>query len=352
VNVHQILSGASQHDAITHEACQFRQLFGRWGWKGGDHAARVGRAMSHFQSLARLDPHRDDVLLIHFSAAMPQLETLLELSNPKLLVYHNITPAEYLWDQAPLVAGYCALGRRQLPDLVRAVDVAAAHSAFNARELASLGAQATPVIPVFVDLSRLGPYDAPHRVDGRPPHILFVGRLSPHKGQDELIRVFGLYRQHHAPEARLLLVGSPVTTTYTGFLHELAQRCAPGAVRIESNLSPLALGDRYRSADAFVCLPEHEGFCVPLLEAFQARLPVIARPSGAIPEVAGDAALLVEDRDPAAVAELIHLVVSDEELRHELVRRGLARLEVFTRESIEAKLRMTIEATAEVAAHR
>jgi glycosyltransferase involved in cell wall biosynthesis len=350
--VHQLLSSASEHDAVTHEAAEFRKLFSRWGWAGRDHAARIGRGSSNIQPIGGLDAAPDDVLLLHHSASMPNLQALLALPNPKLLVYHNITPADYLWDHAPSIAGHCALGRAQLPDLVRAVDVAAAHSAFNARELTALGAQATTVIPVFVDLSRLGRSEGSRQERTITPSILFVGRLSPHKRQDELIRVFALYRRQHAPDAGLVLVGAPLAASYTEALNRLAQESAPGAVTIESHLSSGALGERYRSASAFVCLSEHEGFCVPLLEAFQAEIPVIARPSGAIPEVTGDAAILVPDRDPSVIAELIDLVVSNGELRAELARRGLARLEVFSREPMETALRETIEATARAAAQR
>jgi len=176
--------------------------------------------------------------------------------------------------------------------------------------------------------------------------VLFVGRLSPHKRQDELIRVFAQYRRHRAPGARLMLVGDPITTGYLELVHNLAQQLAPGAVTIESGLSEAALGDRYRAADAFLCLSAHEGFCIPLLEAFHFGLPVIARPAGAVPETAGDAALLVDDEDPAVVAELLHLAVTDGELRTELARRGRARLEQYAPDLIAQRLRAAVEATA------
>src|SRR5205823_4574848 len=129
----------------------------------------------------------------------------------------------------------------------------------------------------------------------------FVGRLTPHKRQDEAIRAFALFRRLHAPDARLVLVGSPQPRGFDDALRGLAEELAPGAVRIERDLSADALWDRYRSADAFLCLSEHEGFCIPLLEAFHFGVPVVARPVGGVPEVAGDAALLVEDRDPAVI---------------------------------------------------
>jgi glycosyltransferase involved in cell wall biosynthesis len=345
VNVHQILSGSGEHDAITREARQLRGLFGAWGWGGRDFAARVGRGTPSIQPIQRLDPRAEDVLVLHHSASMPGLHTLLGLPAAKLLVYHNITPAHYLWEHAPLVASQCAVGRAQLRDLIAGVDATAAHSAFNARELAELGAEDTHVIPLFVDLARLGPPAQPRASSG-PTTILFIGRLSPHKGHAELIRAFALYRQYRAADARLLLVGERVSAAYTEFLHRLADDLAPGAITIKSGLSDRELGEHYRAAGAFACLSRHEGFCAPILEAFHTGLPVIARPSGAIPEVVGDAAVLVEDADPAVIAELIHLVVTDAELRSELIGRGRARLREFSPEPMERKLRAAVEAAA------
>jgi glycosyltransferase involved in cell wall biosynthesis len=177
--------------------------------------------------------------------------------------------------------------------------------------------------------------------------VIFVGRLSPHKRQEEVIRAFALYRRHRAPDARLVLVGDPVTTGYAERLRSLADVVAPGAVTIESGIAPAELGDRYRSAHVFLCLSGHEGFCIPLLEAFHFGVPVIARPAGAVAETVGDAALLAEPGDDLAViAELLHLAVTDGELRAELARRGRARLEAYTPEVVTQRLRSAVEAAA------
>ncbi len=345
MRIHQILSGAGPHDAITNEAIEFRARFRKWGWDGGDYAERIAPGVNGaLAPLVAFEPAGDDVLLLHHSARTSRLEELLALPNRKLLLYHNVTPAEWLWEHAPIVAAHCHVGRDQLHELVRRVDVAAADSSFNADELRRLGARKTEVIPLLLDLDRLGPPAPPTRRDG-PPTILFVGRLTPNKRQDELIRAFALYRRHRAPEARLVLVGEPITAGYAGFIEGLADELAPGAVTIERGLSPDELGDRYRSADALVCLSEHEGFCIPLLEAFQFGIPVIARPAGAIPETVGDAALLVDDSDLAVVAELLHLVITDEELRAELRARGAARLAAYAPDAVAERLRAAVQAT-------
>ncbi len=351
MNVHQLLSGAGPHDAITTEAIVFRSYFQRWGWGGSDHAARIAPGVNGaIRPVLGFSSRPDDVLLLHHSAGYPRLRELLDLPNPKLLLYHNVTPSAWLWAEAPVVAAHCAIGHHQLPDLVAATDVAAADSGFNAAALRELGAEETTVIPLLIERDHLGRPN-PGRVPGTPT-VLFVGRLSPHKRQDEVIRCFALYRRRHAPGARLVLVGDPITPGYPDYLRRLGESLAPGAVQIESGLSSEALGDRYRAADVFLCLSEHEGFCIPLLEAFHFGLPVITRPSGAIPETVGDAALLVDEPDRAVVAELLHLALTDAELRSELRRRAAVRLEAFSPEAVAQRLRRAVEATVERAQSR
>ncbi len=161
-----------------------------------------------------------------------------------------------------------------------------------------------------------------------------------------MIRTFALYRRHRAPHARLRLIGDPISSAYLNHLHRIAGELAPGAVTFETGLPNAELGERYRSADVFLCMSAHEGFCIPLVEALQFGVPLIARPAGAVPDTVGDAAVLVDDPDLAVVAELVHLAVSDTELRRELRRRGQTRVRAFSPEAIAAKLKEAVEATA------
>jgi glycosyltransferase involved in cell wall biosynthesis len=216
-------------------------------------------------------------------------------------------------------------------------------SEFNARELRAAGARRTAVVPILFDRSRFGEPGSPQPPEG-PARLLFVGRLTPHKRHDELLRAFALYRAHRAPDAGLVLVGEPISSGYAEGLEELAERLAPGAVQFERSVPAARLAELYRSAHAFVCLSEHEGFCVPLLEAFHFGVPVVARPAGGIPEVAGDAALLTDGADLALVAELVHLAVTDDELRAELARRAHRRLDAFDYERTAERLRETLTA--------
>ena len=337
MHVHQVLSGAGPVDAVTTQARRWRERFTAWGWGGRDVAVHIDPRMNgSVRPLKELRPAPDDVLLLHYSAYAPKLRGLLDLPNPTLLLSHNVTPARWFWDFEPTVAIHCALGRRQLPEFAARADLVAGVSAYNARELGS-----ETVIPILFDASAIGA-PATARPDG-PPTLLFVGRIAPHKRQDELIRVLALLRRHRLPDIRLVLVGEPLNAHYLQRLVQLADALTPGAVRFEHGLSTDELADRFREADAFVSLSEHEGFCIPLLEAFHMGGPVVARPAGGVPEVAGDAALLADDRDPAVLAELIALAVEDEPLRTELVRRGRAQLPRFAAAETERRMRAAVE---------
>jgi hypothetical protein len=341
VNVHQVLSGAGPVDAVTTQALAWRTRFAAWGWGGRDVAVHIDPRMDgRVAPLAALDPAPADLLLVHYSAYAPKLESLLELPNRMLLLSHNVTPARWFWDYAPMVAIQCALGRRQLPRFAGRADVAAGVSAFNAAELGS-----DVVIPILATKGT-GTCVAPCATHVSVPAVAFVGRLAPHKRQDELIRVVALLRRHRVPDARLVLVGEPLNAAYRDALAALAGELAPGAVTIESGLTDAQLAERYAQAGVFVSLSEHEGFCIPLLEAFAAGVPVVARPAGAVPEVAGDAALLVDDRDPAVLAELVALALEDTQLRDTLAERGRARLAAYAPAETERKMRDALEALA------
>jgi L-malate glycosyltransferase len=333
-----VLSGAGPVDAVSRQALAFRQRFRAWGWGGRDVAAFIDPRANGFGPLKALDPAPGDRLLIHYSAYAPRLRGVLDLPNRKLLLSHNVTPARWLWDHDPPIALQCELGRRQLPEYAARCDLVAGVSAFNADELGS-----NVVIPPIVDLGWLRLRGRASRQSRPAPqsHVLFVGRLAPHKRQDELIRAFALYRRRHAPDARLVLVGEPLNDGYLRALRELGERV--GNVVFEHTLSERQLADRYARASVFVCLSEHEGFCIPVLEAFAADVPVIARPSGGVPETVGDAAVLVNDHDPAVIAELIALAATDDELRAELTRRGRERLAVYGPERAAVALRATLE---------
>lgn len=334
MKVNQILGAAGFPDAVTNQMLAWRARFTEWGWQGADFAGRIEPEMRRqgIRPLRQFDG-QDEIVLVHYSGYARDLERAFGGPARTILLSHNVTPEEWFWPVDPVDAVQCRLGREQLHELARRADRLAGVSSYNADELRQASGRDARVIPVLFDPASLGWASPSANGRSRPgqsaPTILFVGRLTPHKRQDLVIRAFAAYRDVE-PSARLVLVGHALSPAYGEKLVRLAEELAPGAVSFQTRLSAAGLADQYRAADVFLCLSEHEGFCVPVLEAFHFGLPVIARDAGAVGEVVGDAGVLLGPEDDVlTIAELLKIVVGDQELRAELRRRGQAQLARF-----------------------
>lgn len=346
MNVTQVLCAAGPVDAVTNQGLAWREVFSGWGWTGQDYAGHVApgvpaRALRPLRAWRR---HDGEVVVLHYSGHVTGLVELMRDVPRSLLVSHNVTPADYFWAHEPVDGARCVLAQDQLAELARNAGALAGVSRFNARELRELSGREADVVPVLFDPDGLGP---PGGEPDGPPTILFVGRMAPHKRQDLVIRAFASLRRH-LPEARLVLVGVPLSPEFEAGIRRLADELAPGAVVLETEgITRERLAEHYRSAHVFLCLSEHEGFCIPLLEAFHFGVPVAARDAAAVGEVVGDAGVLLDPRDGVAtVAELLRIMIGDPELRAELRARGARRLEAYGAGQTAALMRRHLEALA------
>jgi len=342
--VHQVLSSAGPYDAVSVQGVAWRRLLRERGLGGGDYAASVDpRARTGFRPLKELRAEPGDLVVIRYSAYSSKLLPVLALPNSKLLVYHNVTPPRYLWNHHAGVAVACAVGRMQLPRFARAADLAVGDSDFNTAELREAGAPHARTLPILFDDARLAERGAPP-ASGAGPLVLVVSRLAPNKRHDLAIAAFAAWRAERAPDARLLVVGEPLSPSYRLQLEQISADSGAGAaIAFAGGLSQPDLNAAYGAADVLLSMSEHEGFSVPLFEAFHFGVPVVARPSGAMPEVGGDAVLWDTGRDVAVTAELLELAVQNPGLREELVRRGRARLEQFSYERTAAATLHAVE---------
>jgi glycosyltransferase involved in cell wall biosynthesis len=344
----QLLSAAGPHDAVTNQALSYLELIRSWGMQGEVYAGVVDPALKHVVKPASELPRsldRGDLLVIHYTSHTRGLNDVLELPGRKLLLYHNVTPPELLWDHDPFVAARCAVGRELLSTYAGRVDAAAAATRFNAADLETAGFDDVRVVPTLYlfDRARLRPTADGDRFNDGKRNVVFVGRLAANKRQDELIQAFALYQHHREPASRLILAGGASAPAYLKRLEQLAEATEARDVVLTGPLPQPALNAAYAASAVFVCLSEHEGFCLPLLEAFHFGLPVIAYRAGGVPEVVGDAAVLLDDKDLPTIAELIDLCAREQPLRAELARRGEQRLAAYAPERTEQAVRELFE---------
>ena len=289
-------------------------------------------------------------LCYHSSIGSPIADFVGARSESLIVDYHNITPATFFDRWEPGLAVYLRAGRRQLRRLAPRTTLGIADSAYNAGELDELGFRRTGVVPILFDRTDLHvEIDeeardrlVSDRVDGSSTW-LFVGQVGPHKAQHDVVKAFAMYRRDHDPHARLRIVGRSMSPTYAKALVAYVDELGLArAVDITGSVSDAVLGAHFATADVYVCLSEHEGFCVPLLEAMHHGLPVVAFRAGAITETMGSGGLGLDSKDALTVSTAVARVMSDPALRSALVHAGHERLKFFDLARSEATLREAI----------
>ena len=258
-------------------------------------------------------------------------------SETLVVNYHNVTPPELMepWDH------HLALGQARaqsdLEVLAPRAALAVADSGYNETHLAEAGFGATAVIAPSAALTARGEVDADAEVgvdppartarQNRPTTWLSIGRISPNKSLEHAITALAVTRLHRDPDATLRIIGKPATDAYDQALRRyVAELGLLDAVSFEGHASDATVAEAYATSDVLVVASEHEGFCVPVVEAMAAGLPVVAFDQGAIPEVLGDAGVLLTTRDPYEVADTIADLLDDGPRRHDLTTRGQQRV--------------------------
>jgi L-malate glycosyltransferase len=334
--VHQVLATLSYGDAIGNEVLAIRRVLQEAGYESD---IFVGTADSRLEPLTRdygelqAASRPDNILIHHFSLGSRASRIAYALPDRMILVYHNVTPPEYFVDIHPLLVRECYRGRRELSAYARRCDLGLGDSEFNRQELEAMGFPETGVLPVVPGFGHLDV--APDRrvleaYDDELTTIVFVGRIVPNKRIDNVIRYFAAYQRFFNPRSRLLLVGSQSGfERYYALLQSLIARLGVTGVHFLGHVTNSELTACYDVADAFLCASEHEGFCVPLVEAFAKGVPVLAYAAAAVPATLDGSGVLYATKDPYEVAGLVNAVTTDVGLADRIARAqdgALARL--------------------------
>jgi glycosyltransferase involved in cell wall biosynthesis len=334
-------------DAIGYSIQRLHKMFRRLGHSSflicqdSERKISVSEACK-LSALFSVHWRRDDVLIIHHSFFNESMETLLDIPARKILVYHNITPGQFFRDIGMTHLGELAdAGRSQLLQATAGFDLAVGVSDFNTNELRDLGYSACYTIPVFYDdaffSSPWMKWTAYRALkESNDVNIAFVGRIVPNKRPDKLIETLAEYQRLFRRNAMLHLVGKIWNEDYVASLMTGAARQGVlSRIRMHIGAPQLQVKTVLAAADAFVSFSEHEGFMVPLLEAFTVGCPVIAYRAGAIPETMGGAGIGIDEPDPALAAGLIELLKRDRVTRRRIIAGQASRAVSFRSEITE-----------------
>jgi glycosyltransferase involved in cell wall biosynthesis len=168
--------------------------------------------------------------------------------------------------------------------------------------------------------------------------VLYAGNVKPHKNLERLIEAFELVHRRGLDHLKLVLIGDDISR-YTALRRAVHRYRLHKYVRFLGYLPEETLAVMYRLASVFVFPSLYEGFGLPPLEAMASGTPVVTSNVSSLPEVAGDAAVLVDPYDTSAIADGIYRVLTDEGLRTDLRRLGLVRAHQFSWESSVRRVR-------------
>ncbi|MDG2306928.1 MAG: glycosyltransferase [Candidatus Binatia bacterium] len=346
MQIHQLLASLEYGDAVANQAIAIQRHLRAQGHESDLFApSRHPLATEPTRPLEEMPTSPDAVTLYHHAFWSEEIhERLGTLPGRLAMIYHNITPEHYFAPYSADLRWSAARARAALDPLRSLVDIPLTVSEFNRAELSAAGYADVGLLPLPMDVglfSDTAPDPAVvERYSDGWTNFLFVGRLAPNKRQEDVIRVFAWYHRYVDRASRLLLVGAaPEIDAYREDLVRVADSLGVADfVVFAGKVSFPELVAYYRVADLFLCMSEHEGFCAPLVEAIFHDLLVVARAEGAIPETLGDAGILVHGRNVPRIAETIGLVLSDAELRRDVVERQRQRLEVYTPQRFGAAL--------------
>ncbi len=350
MKIHQWVPAAHRGDAIGDSARKVRELL-----RGMGHESEIFALTIDDDLRGDVLPFEDgastrgDATIFHFALPSPMTGAFAGLKGVKILQYHNITPAAFFAPYDPGLFRLAALGRRELATLAGRVDLALGDSDFNRQELESLGFTPTGVMPIAVNTARITeapPRPALERIlsDGLI-NILFVGRIVPNKKIEDHIRLAEMYKRYIDSYYRFIFVGrcDALPRYYAQVRALIAEYdMLPDRFWFTGPVPDEDLAAFYRWSDAYVSLSEHEGFCVPLVEAMAADVPIVAYAAGAVPETLGGAGLLFAPKDLEVAAELLGSVVYDRDVRERVLAGQRRRLQDFAPSRIEQKLRQVL----------
>ena len=343
----QLLPTISFGDAVGNDTRAIRKILEEMGYVTQIYAENIDPRLPHgtayhVDEIPELES--DDVIIYHASTGTELNYRLPSYCGRKVMIYHNITPPKFFAPYSSTAEQLTADGLAGIRYLADKMDYCIADSDFNKQDLLRMGYTCPiDVCPILIPFSD---YDAPpskavisrYQGDG-VTNLLFVGRIAPNKKQEDVIAAFYYYHKYHNPKSRLFLVGSwggmePYYEQLCRYIRELGLEDAvifPGHIKFDEILA------YYSIADVFLCMSEHEGFCVPLVEAMYFKIPIVAYRCAAIPFTMGNQGLLLDSKEPAFAAAVIEKIVSDELLRNRVIKLQNGRLQDYDYMAVRKK---------------
>jgi len=349
--INQWVPAAHRGDAIGDSARHVRDLLRAMGHTSDLYALTMDESLEgDVRAFGDPETAHGDLTIFHYALPSPMTAAFARLDRGRILQYHNVTPAAFFAPYDPALFRLASLGRAELATLVGQVELALGDSEYNRRELEALGFQPTGVFPIAVDTSRVTQAAARPALDALLDdglvNFLFVGRIAPNKKIEDHIRLAEVYKRYVDAYYRFIFVGRyDVVPKYYSMIRALMSeyRLLNDRFVFTGPVSDAELAVYYRHAAVYISLSEHEGFCVPLVEAMAADVPVLAYAAAAVPDTLGGAGVQFAPKDLEVAAELLGALAFDDDLRTAVIAGQRRRLADFGDARIRSELTTVLQ---------
>lgn len=344
----QLITTIAYGDAVGNDAFAIMRVLRELGYETGIYAENIddklekSQFVKHVSELPELE--KNDIVIFNHSTGTELCYSLPKIKARKMMIYHNITPPEYFSMYNKSAEKVCAYGYEGTGRLSGEIEYVIADSKYNAEDLKKMGYKCPmfvrPILIPFDDYKK----DPDETVIDRYTNdgyvnIVFVGRVAPNKKHEDIIAAFAYYKRHINARSRLILVGSDGNMEqYSAALKGYVDALCLNDVIFTGQVKFNAILAYYRIADIFLCMSDHEGFCVPLVEAMFFKVPIIAYNSSAIEETLGGSGFLIDSKDPVFTAKLIDKIIKNKELRDSIIKEQSERLKYFSYDNMREKL--------------
>jgi L-malate glycosyltransferase len=352
MRVHQWVPAAHKGDAIGDSARKTREILHTLGHESDIFALTIDDDLRHdIRPFSDPAAKRGDVTIFHYALPSPMSAAFGALPHGRVLQYHNVTPAHFFAPYAPPLFRLASMARQELAGLAAQTEMGLGDSEYNRQELEALGFANTGVLPIAVNTERLT--EAPRQpvlediLDDGLVNFLFVGRIAPNKRIEDHIRLAEQYKRYVDAYYRFIFVGRyDVVPQYYATVRALLSeyKMLDDRFIFTGPVPDAELAAYYRASSVYISLSEHEGFCVPLVEAMAMDVPVLAYSAAAVPDTLGGAGLQFAPKDLEFAAELLGMLAFEDSPREEIIRGQRARLRDFADDVIQKKLSSILSA--------
>ncbi|MFW6140334.1 MAG: glycosyltransferase family 4 protein [Acidobacteriota bacterium] len=326
MGIHQFATSLSYGDAISDEMLEIRKALREYGYESeifikyyDNQTAKYARDYREYINFSS----EKNIVIFHFSIGSPVSKMFFRIPDKKVMIYHNITPYKFFIDTHRILTKECYKGRLELKMFADRVNLALGDSEYNRKELEAAGYKKTGVLPLLLDLPKFDQEGDPvtrEIYDNQKKSLLFVGRVAPHKKFEDVIKVFYFYKKYFNSDSQLFLAGDfRGMEKYYGGLQRLINKLKLEDVHITGHVDFSELTAYYKMADIYLSMSEHEGFGVPLIEAFYNHIPVVAYEAGAVRETMNQGGVLLKEKKRLHTAALIDQIILNEKLREKLI---------------------------------